>query len=92
MPRRKYDWESLSNEDLLKRRLGSLRVGVEGTWLEDCVEEGKGWAYVWARPKRFRVAVPCRGHYSIPFYVPRSLLKGTPAEKVKPGESRPTSS
>ena len=53
--------------------------------LEDCVAEGKGWAYVWARPKRFRVAVPCRGHYSIPFYVPRSLVKGTPAEKVKPG-------
>jgi hypothetical protein len=37
MPRRKYDWETLSDEELLKRRLSSLRVTVEGTWLEDCV-------------------------------------------------------
>ena len=38
MPRRKkYAWETLSNEQLLKRRLSSLRVTVEGTWLEDCV-------------------------------------------------------
>jgi hypothetical protein len=37
MPRRKYSWESLSDEQLLKRRLSSLRVTVEGTWLEDCV-------------------------------------------------------
>jgi hypothetical protein len=39
MPRRKYDWESLSDERLLKRRLSSLRVGVEGTWLEDCLHQ-----------------------------------------------------
>jgi len=37
MPRRKFAWESLSDEQLLKRRLSSLRVTVEGTWLEDCV-------------------------------------------------------
>jgi hypothetical protein len=37
MPRRKFVWESLSDEQLLKRRLSSLRVTVEGTWLEDCV-------------------------------------------------------
>jgi hypothetical protein len=38
MPRRKkYAWEKLSDEQLLKRRLSSLRVGVEGTWLEDCL-------------------------------------------------------
>ena len=37
MPRRKYDWETLPDEQLLKRRLSSLRVTVEGTWLEDCV-------------------------------------------------------
>jgi Putative zinc-binding metallo-peptidase len=37
MPRRKYAWETLSDEQLLKRRLSSLRVTVEGTWLEDCV-------------------------------------------------------
>jgi Putative zinc-binding metallo-peptidase len=37
MPRRTYPWESLSDEQLLKRRLSSLRVTIEGTWLEDCV-------------------------------------------------------
>ena len=37
MPRRKYAWETLSDEQLLKRRLSSLRVTVEGTWLEDCL-------------------------------------------------------
>src|SRR5215212_8785767 len=37
MPRRKYLWEKLSDEQLLRRRLGSLRVRVEGTWLEDCL-------------------------------------------------------
>jgi Putative zinc-binding metallo-peptidase len=37
MPRRKYAWETLSDEQLLKHRLSRLRVTVEGTWLEDCV-------------------------------------------------------
>ena len=37
MPRRKYAWEKLSDEQLLKQRLSSLRVTVEGTWLEDCL-------------------------------------------------------
>jgi hypothetical protein len=53
--------------------------------LEDCVKEGDGWSYVWAKPHRFRVAVPCRGHYSIPFYVPASLVRGTPAARRTPG-------
>ncbi len=65
-------------------------VGI--AWLEDCVADGEEWTYVWSRPKRFRVAVPCRGHYSIPFYVPASLVRGTPAEKVKPGRLEPRSS
>jgi hypothetical protein len=42
MPRRKLAWEKLSDEQLLKRRLSSLRVKVEGTWLEDCVEALRG--------------------------------------------------
>lgn len=37
MPRRKFPWESLSDDELLKRRLSGLRVTVEGTWLEDCL-------------------------------------------------------
>ena len=44
MPRRKYAWETLSDEQLLKRRLRSLRVTVEGSWLrgfylDNCPEE-----------------------------------------------------
>jgi hypothetical protein len=31
MPRRKFAWEALSDEQLLKRRLSSLGVRVEGT-------------------------------------------------------------
>src|SRR5438067_3218995 len=48
MPRRKYAWEKLSDEQLLKQRLSSLRVVVEDTWLEDCLStlyeelEGRG--------------------------------------------------
>src|SRR4051794_31067655 len=38
MPRRKYAWEKLTNEQLLKQRLGSLRVKIEGPGLEDCVD------------------------------------------------------
>src|ERR1700751_2383372 len=37
MPRRKYPWEKLSDEQLLERRLSSLRGAVEGTWLEGCL-------------------------------------------------------
>jgi hypothetical protein len=37
MPRRKYPWEELSDEQLLKQRLSSLRVAVKDTWLEDCL-------------------------------------------------------
>jgi hypothetical protein len=54
--------------------------------LADCVADGKQWAYVWKSPRRFRTAVPCRGHYSIPFYVPAKLVAATPAAKVTPGQ------
>jgi hypothetical protein len=39
MARRKYAWESLSDERLLERRLSSLRVRIEGTWLQDCLND-----------------------------------------------------
>ena len=54
--------------------------------LEDCVKDGDAWAYLWKSPRRFRTPIPCRGHYSIPFYVPASLVRGTPAEKLKAGK------
>jgi len=38
VPRRKFAWETLSDEQLLTRRLSSLGVRVEGTWLEDCLK------------------------------------------------------
>jgi hypothetical protein len=53
--------------------------------LEDCVADGDGWTYVWRSPRRFRKAIPCRGHYSIPFYVPAKILAGTPAKRITPG-------
>jgi hypothetical protein len=37
VPRRKFAWETLSDAQLLELRLSSLRVKVEGTWLEDCL-------------------------------------------------------
>lgn len=37
MPRR-FPWVSLSDEDLLKVRLRDLKVTLDGTWLEDCLQ------------------------------------------------------
>jgi hypothetical protein len=54
--------------------------------LDDCVKENDGWTYVWKSPRRFREAIACRGHYSIPFYVPTRVVAGTPAAKVTPGK------
>ena len=40
MARRRYfPWARLPDEELLKLRLKDLKVGVEGTWLEDCLTE-----------------------------------------------------
>jgi Putative zinc-binding metallo-peptidase len=38
MKHRKFGWASLPDEQLLEVRLKNLRVTVEGTWLEDCVD------------------------------------------------------
>ncbi|HZS64156.1 MAG TPA: putative zinc-binding metallopeptidase [Xanthobacteraceae bacterium] len=38
MPRR-FAWASLPDEELLKLRLKDLKVGIEGTWLEDCLRD-----------------------------------------------------
>jgi len=37
MPRRKFAWASLSDEQLLRLRLKDLKVTVEGSWLEGCL-------------------------------------------------------
>src|SRR5262245_34193913 len=37
MPRRRFAWASLPDEELLNLRLKDLKVTVEGTWLEDCL-------------------------------------------------------
>ncbi|HEY6065171.1 MAG TPA: hypothetical protein VIY96_03390 [Thermoanaerobaculia bacterium] len=54
--------------------------------LDDCVKDGDGWTYVWRNPRRFRTAIPCRGHYSIPFYVPARLVAATAAARATPGK------
>ena len=38
MPRKKFAWASLPDEQLLGLRLRDLKVTLEGTWLEDCLE------------------------------------------------------
>src|SRR5215813_11866684 len=37
MPRQKFAWASLPDEQLLRLRLKNLKVRIEGTWLEDCL-------------------------------------------------------
>ena len=37
MPRRKFAWAALADEQLLGLRLKDLKVTVDGTWLEDCL-------------------------------------------------------
>lgn len=37
MRRKKYSWTSLSDDELLELRIKDLRVTVEGTWLQRCV-------------------------------------------------------
>jgi hypothetical protein len=37
MPRKKYFWTSLSDDELLNVRIKDLKVTVEGTWLERCL-------------------------------------------------------
>jgi hypothetical protein len=37
MPRRRFAWASLPDDELLELRLKDLKVTVEGTWLEDCL-------------------------------------------------------
>ncbi len=38
MPRKKYAWASLPDDQLLRLRLRDLKVTVEGTWLENCLQ------------------------------------------------------
>src|SRR5262249_50712745 len=81
MPRRKYAWEKLSDEELLKRRLSRLRGALEGTWLEDCVRtlyeelEGRGIRlrpHAWISSEWFSPAnVP---GIAIPFYLTHPRL------------------
>jgi hypothetical protein len=37
MPRRKYPWAALSDEELLELRFKDLKLTISGTWLEDCM-------------------------------------------------------
>jgi hypothetical protein len=82
--------QTLRREEVAKEEADLERGKLLGiVQLDDCVKEGDGWTYVWKNPRRFRTAVACRGHYSIPFYVPRKLITGTPAAKVTPGGLAP---
>ncbi|MEO6447527.1 MAG: putative zinc-binding metallopeptidase [Gemmatimonadaceae bacterium] len=37
--RRKHAWEDMPREQLLDQRIRSLRLRIEGTWIEGCIEE-----------------------------------------------------
>jgi hypothetical protein len=37
MPRKRFAWASLPDEQLLRLRFRDLKLSVEGTWLEDCL-------------------------------------------------------
>jgi hypothetical protein len=53
MPREKFPWASLSDEELLEVRLKDLKLTVEGTWLEACLRalhEELGQAGLRVRP------------------------------------------
>ena len=81
MPRKKYTWEKLSDEQLLKQRLSSLRVAVEDTWLKDCLSalyeelEARGIRlrpHTWVSSEWFSPAnVP---GIAIPFYLTHPRL------------------
>jgi hypothetical protein len=81
MPRRKFAWEKLSDEQLLQQRLSSLRVTLEGTWLDDCVDalheelHARGIRlrpHVWVSSEWFSpAAVP---GIAIPFYLTHPRL------------------
>ncbi|HUP63081.1 MAG TPA: putative zinc-binding metallopeptidase [Thermoanaerobaculia bacterium] len=36
---RRFDWATLPDKELLDVRLRDLRVGIEGTWIEECLDE-----------------------------------------------------
>ena len=38
-PPRRFPWVSLPDEELLQLRLKDLKVALEGTWLESCLED-----------------------------------------------------
>src|SRR5579863_2328754 len=89
MPRRKYAWEKLSDEQLLKQRLSSLRVGLEGTWLEGCLGalyeelEGRGIRlrpHAWISSEWFSPGnVP---GIAIPFYLAHPRLMKLEKKKM----------
>ena len=37
MPRERFSWAKLPDEELLEVRLKDLKLTIEGTWLEDCL-------------------------------------------------------
>ena len=81
MPRRKYSWENLSDEELLELPLRRLRVALEGTWLEDCLKtlheefEERGLRlrpYSWVSSEWFSPAGTAG--IAIPFYLTHPRL------------------
>lgn len=75
-PRRRFKWESWSDERLMQLRIKDLGVRLEGTWVADCVDELHGELserglrlkpHVWVSDEWFSPAgVP---GFAVPFYL-----------------------
>ena len=81
MPREKFAWASLSDEELLEVRLKDLKVTVEGTWLEDCLlalhdelaQSGiRVWPHAWISSEWF--SPENTTGIAIPFYLAHPRL------------------
>ena len=83
MPRRKFAWEKLSDDELLKQRLSSLRVTVEGTWLEGCVSTL--YEELEERDIRLRPHTWMSSEWFSPGGVPGIAIPGIPGIPAIPG-------
>jgi hypothetical protein len=68
MPRRRYEWEALSDADLLNVKLRDLRVRIEGTWIEECANDL--YAELARRKLRFRPHLWLSNDWFVPGDIP----------------------
>ena len=65
---RRFDWARLPDKELLDVRLRDLRVGIEGTWIEECVDEL--YEELARRGLRFRPHAWLSTYWFVPDHIP----------------------